>query len=389
MRIAELASRVPRAYRVPLIFVVALALSLGALAWRDARAGDVFDFFRWERTTATNKWIQLLGSPFRDAPDSDDAITRYFALDDYTSDEARELENVVEAVIEGRVNEVVANLGIDGRLPLPGSVFPPVDIEIASSPRALVISPRDRVERIHTDLLRPDLSLDDAVSLEQATEAEDSSRSALVVATGGVATYPAVVREGRSYRGTVGTAAHEWVHHYLTFYELGFRYNSSSDLRTINETVADIVGDEIRDLVLERYGDPTVVPATPTPAATPPDDTVPAIDRNEVLRDLRLEVDDLLEHGRVEDAEARMEEVRLELCEAGHCIRRINQAYFAWYGTYAAREDATDPLGPQIRELRANSGSLAAFLATIRGVGSRAEVEELLEASVPQGSSGS
>jgi hypothetical protein len=389
MRLRKLAGRLPRRARLPLIFLAAFALALGALAWRDARSGDAFDFVRWERSAVTNKWLNLIGAPLRDDPDADEAIARYFDLDNYTTEEARQLENVVEAEIEGRVDKVIAELGIDGRLPLPGSVFPPVDIELASTPSALVISPRDHVELIDTDLLRPDLTLDEALAIEVAAE-EDPNRSAIVVDIGGVATYPAVVREGRSYGSTVATAAHEWVHHYLTFYELGLRYNGSSDLHTINETVADIAGDEIAAIVIERFGTPTIADESPV-AGTDTSLREPAlleVDHNRVLRDLRLEVDVLLDAERIEDAEARMEKVRLELCDADYCIRRINQAYFAWYGTYAAREDAVDPLGDQLRELRAQLGSLESFLSTVRGIGSRAEVEQL-QASVPTGTAGS
>ena len=74
-------------------------------------------------------------------------------------------------------------------------------------------------------------------------------------------------------------------------------------------------------------------------------------------------------------AEARMAEVRQELEDAGHHIRVINQAYFAWYGTYAARPDATDPIGGYLREVRERTGSLSAFVETIRGWTSRADVE--------------
>ena len=49
----------------------------------------------------------------------------------------------------------------------------------------------------------------------------------------------------RFVAATVGTAAHEWVHHYLAFYPLGASYFRSQDLRTLNETVADVVGDEV------------------------------------------------------------------------------------------------------------------------------------------------
>jgi len=373
-----------RRFVVPAAFVGALLFTLGVFAVRDAQAGDAFDVVRWERTTVVNKWLYALGAPLRDEPDDDEAIRRYFALDDLDTREGRELENTVEAVIEGRIDAVLADLAIDGRFPLPSSVFPPVDVELASSPRVLVISPRERIERISSDLLRPDLTQDDFDAIERRTE-EDDALSALVVGTGGVATYPAVVAAGRSYRRTLETSAHEWVHHYLAFYTLGRNYFGSTDLQTINETVADVVGDEVAEIILERWGDPTrLAPApTPEPTATPepttaPETEAPAPDRNEVLRALRLEVDDLLADGEIERAEARMEEVRQQLCDGGFCLRRLNQAHFAWFGTYAARADATDPLGPQIFALRERSDSLAEFLEVIRSAGSRAEVEALV-----------
>jgi hypothetical protein len=165
---------------------------------------------------------------------------------------------------------------------------------------------------------------------------------------------------------------------------LGFNYFRSGDLRTINETVADIIGNEVAGIVLERWGDPTrpaptEAPATPSPAPEA-EPAPPPVDRNAVLRDLRLEVDALLAEGRIEEAEARMAAVRDELEAAGHYIREINQAYFAWYGTYAARPDATDPLGGYLREIRERTGSLPAFVETIRGWTSREEVEQGLVA---------
>ena len=381
-----------RRFVVPIGFLGSVLFVLGVFALRDSQSGDAFDVVRWERTTLANKWLHALGSPFRDDLDADEAIRRYFALEDLDTREARELENTVEAVIEGRIDAVLAELEVDGRFSIPASVFPPVDVELASSPRVLVISPRDQIERVSSELLRPDLTQEDFEAIERAAE-EDESLSALVVSTGGVATYPAVVAAGRSYRRTLETSAHEWVHHYLVFYPLGRSYFDSSDVQIINETVADVVGDEVAAIILERWGDPTVLPstATPEPTATPvatpqaaptpaaTSEPTPRLDRNEVLRELRLEVDDLLADGQVEAAEARMEEVRGELCDSGFCLRRINQAYFAWFGTYAARADATDPLGPQIFALREQSGSLALFLELVRGASTRAEVEALVE----------
>ncbi len=368
--------------RPPLLHLLALALGVaagmllvvGALTLRSAQADDRFDLLRWEIETVPNRWLGLIGSPFRSHPPDDEVIAAYFSLPPGAT-ERDALENRVERIVEGRIDRVLRELGLNARLPVPGTAFPPVDIELAISPRVVVTSPRHVVERESTELLRPDITLEAAIAIEDGIEAARPAHAALVVGSGGVATYPAIVSDRTSYAGVLSTAAHEWVHHYLAFYPLGFRYNASGDLRTINETVADLVGREVAGVVLDRWGDPTR-PAGAPPA--PPPEVGPALDRTVVLRDLRLEVDALLQDGRIEDAERRMEEVRLHLQEAGIEIRRINQAYFAWFGTYAARPDATDPLGGYLREIMVRSGSLPAFLENVRGVGSRADVIEAL-----------
>ena len=353
-------------------FIAAFVLWLGLLALREARPSEGLDFARWELTTVANKWLFAVGAPLRDDPPSDEALAAYFALDDREGKEGRRLENVVEAAIEGRVDAAVRDQDLSFPLPLPGplAVWPPVDLELSGSPSVLVISPREEIRRAKDGALRIDLSRDELLELERAAEDRDPSVSALVVPTGGVAVYPSIVSNTRSYRSTVSTAAHEWMHHYLAFYPLGQAFFDSADTRTINETVADIAGDELRDVILERFGDPTLPPAARAPAAG---------DRALVLRELRIEVDALLADGKIAEAERRMEEVRLFLEDNGVFIRRINQAHFAWFGSYAARDDAIDPLGPQLRELRDRAGSLARFLELVREATSRGEVEELLE----------
>lgn len=363
-----------------IVFLVAVLFLVGVFALRDARTGEEFDVVRWERTTVANKWLYELGSAFRDDLDGSESIRRYFILDDRDSTDGIELENTVEAVIEERISTVLADLKVDSRLSIITRVFPPVDFEIAGSPRVLVVSPRDRIERISSNLLRPGLGFEEFRTIEKEAE-RDLSKSALVVGTGGVATYPAVVAKGASYRRTLEIAAHEWVHHYLFFYPLGQNYFASSDLLTINETVADLVGDELATLALERWGDPTItseLPSAKSASATLEIDTI--------LRGLRVEVDALLMIGQIEKAESRMEEVRLDLCDRSFCLRRINQAYFAWFGAYAARPDATDPLGGQISTLREVSHSLTDFLQMVRVVTSRADIDSLmLEKTVLQG----
>ena len=352
-------------------FALAFGLWLSLFALREARAGDDFDLVRWELTTVANKALFSIGGPVRDDPSAEGAVRSYFGLEDRYGAEARRLENTVEAVIEGRVDAAIREAGIDSLLGLPGAlaVWPPVDIEITRSPRVLVSSPRAEIKRVEDRLLRADLTTLERDTIELDEEASDPSISVLAAPTGGVATYPAIVRASASYRSLVTTAAHEWVHHYLVFYPLGRAIYEDPDGLTINETVASIAGDELGAMVLARHADPA-------PPRAPP--AAPTIDRDEVLRELHSEVDSLLAAGRIAEAERRMEEVRQLLEDHGVYIRRINQAFFAFYGTYASRPHAIHPLGGQLIEIRDRAGSLARFLELVRGVSSAVEVEELL-----------
>lgn len=352
------------------VFVLGLLLVLAASWWRDRQTAEAFDLVRWERETVAGRWLHLVGAPLRDDPAEDEAVRRYFALPP-SDPEARRLENRVERIIEGRIDSTLHDLGIHVGLPVPGTVFPFVDMELASSPQVIVESPRAKIERVRADLLRPDLSPAQGLAIERRSERERPDRRALVVPSGGVATYPAIVTNDNDYAGTVATAAHEWTHHYLTFYRLGRLYFSSRDVETINETVADIIGDEVGALVLERWGDPTRDVPRPAPSAR-------ARDFNQTMRELRTEVDALLAAGKIDEAEARMEAVRGDLELRGTSLRVLNQAFFAWYGTYAARPDSVDPLGAQLREIRERTGSLPAFARAIREVSSRADIEVLL-----------
>jgi hypothetical protein len=90
-------------------------------------------------------------------------------------------------------------------------------------------------------------------------------------------------------------------------------------------------------------------------------------------------VDALLAEGKVEEAEAYMEERRQVFWDEGYQIRKLNQAFFAFYGGYAAEPGGAsggDPIGPMLREIRAASPSLRAFLDTMGGVTS---FEDLLD----------
>ena len=82
----------------------------------------------------------------------------------------------------------------------------------------------------------------------------------------------------------------------------------------------------------------------------------------------RVTVDALLATGKIDEAESYMEQRRQVFVQNGYTIRKLNQAYFAFYGAYAdvpGGAAGEDPVGPAVRALRAQSKSLADFINRI------------------------
>jgi hypothetical protein len=290
------------------------------------------------------------------------------------------LEKPAGQVLAKQITETLSGLGIFNPADVYfniGVTFPPVYFELADPPYLLVVSPREKIETLRTEMLETDLSREAREKLE--AEVDKLGVISLTVKLGGVATYPSFVSNRSDLRFAVETSVHEWAHQYLTFRPLGFRYMLSlegisrdSDIGALDETVASMVGKEIGGIIYDRYYN--------TPGETAPEDNGGnGFDFNAEMRDIRKTVDVLLAGGRVNEAEVFMEERRQYLAAQGYYIRKLNQAYFAFYGTYADSPTSIDPLGDQMRELRDNSRSIKDFLDRASFITSRADLKENLK----------
>jgi hypothetical protein len=275
-----------------------------------------------------------------------------------------DLRPLAESVLQENVAAVLDDLGV-GWGP---ALFPPVSFRFSGLPWALVVSPREVIRQDANIQLVPELSLEQQIDLESQVE-RGLEVSALVVGIGGLSTYPTMVMETTAVNWVVETVVHEWVHHYLALRPLGFGYNRSAELRTFNETVASLVGQEIGREVLARYY-PEHVPPPPPLNPPPPVPGAPLeFDFQTEMRETREQVDALLADGRVEEAEAYMEARRGVFWEHGfRHLRRINQAYFAFYGAYAdvpGGAAGDDPVGEAVRRLWEIVGDPVAFLRQV------------------------
>lgn len=372
---------------------IVLGLLVSAFYPRGALSGYEYHLWKWQADTLLGTAFSLVGiGPDPGETAGDEALRAYFRLTsqiraaseaatpdlgliETLENERATYENDVERTIEGRIDEAVVAAGLQRALPLFADVritWPPVNFELTSPPRLLVRSPRDRIERSGDTLLKNDLSLRDIQRIEEQTDSERVV--SLVISLGGLAAYPAIVRDDRTFSSILETAAHEWVHHYLAFFPLGREWGKGGDAETLNETTADLAGREIANLVKARYpvefgdGEDGRAPARPQSE----------IDFNAEMRELRQQVDGLLAEGKVEEAEAAMEAKRLYLNENGITIRKINQAYFAFYGTYADSPQSSSPIGPKVNRVWELTRDVGSFLAVMRDVTTVAELDRAL-----------
>ncbi len=296
------------------------------------------------------------------------------------------LAPLAETILQQQISAVVSDIGLS----LEGQPVPPILYHATPLPMALIISPRDVIRQDANISLEADISVTDISALETQIESNEDV-SALVVPIGGVGVYPTMVIESTDLTWLVQTISHEWVHNYLTMRPLGINYDTTPELRTMNETTASIAGDEIGSAVIARFypelAPPPAPAATPQPESTPAADPIPtpqppAFDFNTEMHTTRVHVDELLAAGQIEEAEAYMETRRQVFWEQGYLIRRLNQAYFAFYGAYADSPGGAageDPVGPAVRALRANSPSLADFINRIAWMNSFSDLQNIVD----------
>jgi len=161
-------------------------------------------------------------------------------------------EQVSRTVAELGLRDGLVSLKIDWAPPsLNLAITPDVFFKFERLPLLLVVAPRDRIEVKTSLFLQPHLSLEQIQQLEDQVDA--LGVSSITVSLGGFAAYPSMIPDSDALLRNLTVIAHEWVHQYLALRPLGFRYFSSYEMRAINETVADIVGEEIGQAVYRKY----------------------------------------------------------------------------------------------------------------------------------------
>ncbi len=341
-----------------------------AVRVRDTSASASFRLLDWETVHVAQRagrlWAGLFGA--QPSADEHDAATVATYL------RARADRQAAEEAVERLVSQAYAEQGLASSTQ--PRVFPPVLVALTPPPNVLVVAPRGELRVLESVVL----ATMDIPEQEQLESSVDSSGVvSLVAPIGGLATYPSMVLEDEAPERVVSAVAHEWLHQYLIFYPLGAGYWDAQETREINETAAEIVGLEIGGAITARYGlRRQTAPSSETrqqPAA---------FDFRAFMRETRSITEAKLAEGRVDEAEAYMRARRDELKSNGYDIRKLNQAYFALYGSYGGGFAASprNPIPDLLRQLRERSGSLGEFIFQVREVTSVAQLRAAL-AQVP------
>jgi hypothetical protein len=290
------------------------------------------------------------------------------------------LKDTVERIIENQIKKTLAQQGIFNPVGRYIKInFPPLNFSLEKPPHLLVISPRDRVESIRRITLQPSLSQKEIEDIE--AEVDKLGVSSLVVELGGLgATYPTFVTDEASLWFIIDTATEEWLHQYLVFKPLGFLYLLDSigvsrnyEVAVMNETLTSMVSKEIGTILVENYYPQYENSNHQTQASEA------EFDFNREMRNIRRAVDNYLARGEIEQAEEFMEQKRQYLASKGYYIRKLNQAYFAFYGTYADSPTSISPIGLELKELRSQSTSLKEFLDRVTAMTSRQDLIESIK----------
>ncbi len=369
---------------------------------------SLFSIAKWESRALPREVSQWIFSRHKKIEDEVQVVTEYFSAtkrieilkseieaanagnreSDLTSlqTELNDLEErkaasagTVEKIIEKQIRDTLTQQGIFNPISEARVSFPPINFKLEKPPYLLVISPREKIEAVREITLKSELVLEEIEDME--TRVDELGVSSLVVSIGGLgATYPTFVTDEASLRFTLETTAEEWLHQYLVFEPLGFLYfldvtdlSRNYEIATINETLAGMVSKEISSIVYEKYYSDYENGVNQNQA--PESD----FDFNREIREIRKTVDTYLAQGEIERAEEFMKEKQQYLALIGHYIRKLNQAYFAFHGTYADRPAFISPIGLELKELRGQIPSLKDFLNTVARMTSRQELRESIK----------
>ena len=251
-------------------------------------------------------------------------------------------------------------------------IFPLPEFTTGYSPKLLVISPRDKIFREDELLLIHNLSLEEINKIEESIMSE-IGYSSIVVNIGGVAAYPSIIKETDNYGDLFKAHAHEWLHQYLILFPLGRAYFKDTNMKIVNETLANIYSERLFNNVCSKK-----IKLQDVICNSKKNILSDKFNYQLFIKNLRLDVDELLKSGKINQAEKQMESARAELESKGFYVRKINQAWFAFNGTYADSPASSSNIDQEIESFIDSQESLGDAIKKLRKVKNFEEYKNLI-----------
>ena len=274
----------------------------------------------------------------------------------------RKKRNSILLKIEKEIQKIVRNqIKVEG-LDTKGFIFPPVLIKIFDPPLLLVTSPRNLISREKEILLDSSMKNSRKNIIEQKILAEENL-SAVILEIGGLASYPSMIKPNTNFERLFELTAHEWLHQYLIFYPLGRSIFKNNEMNEINETLANIFGKEISKKICTNelykiYCENNELTTT----------TNKNFDYDLFMKETRKNVDFLLKNNNISKAEKYMEDRRKNLEDEGILIRKINQAWFAFHGTYTDSPTSVSPVFSILKKIQEDTENMKEFIDILKNI---------------------
>ena len=335
-----------------------------------------YGLIEWEIENVFDKWINKLSGFFYEKPNISEIniIENYFySKSDIDSVEFSKNQNQIEEFIESTLSSVISDQNINL---IGGMQFPPVDIRLIELPKLLVISPRNKILHIDDVLINPDINLNDILYIEESIY-NQHNLSSIVLNIGGIATYPSSIPKNKNIKDVFIISSHEWIHHYLFFTNLGQNMFKSTEMRILNETLASRVSEELF-IHIVKYLNQEYGLNLKDDFDNIKTDNVNKFDFRDEMIKTRIKTEFLLKENKIIEAENYMELQRLIFVDNGYNIRKLNQAYFAFYSSYADSAASNTSIGNELDEFRNYFTSLENFILEIKNISNYEEFQNKL-----------
>jgi len=246
------------------------------------------------------------------------------------------------------------------------------DFSLKKMPCWLIVSRRDKLEAVQWKYAGY-MTEDKQKVMEK--KFEDKGYAAEVWEVDGLSSTPISLDEDMLYSEVLLSLGHEAAHKYFERKPLGKKYDTSQECSTINETSADIIGDEVRAYQLSKMPKER---ADLKKAAIREMQSEKAADED--WGKIVKTVEGLLSKGEIEKAETYMEREREKLNkEYGTHIRKINQATLVKYKTYGVDGGDKNGITQHLKDLRSECSDIKDYAETVGQTTSYKEVERALK----------